>query len=289
MARTTQEIINSMDAEQSSQPDLATLNSPSQTAIYRLWKYIVAKCQNVLEQLWDEKQKELNATVSSGIPTSIYWFRQKCFEFQYDSLVPQVVQLVNMIPTYNPIDASKRIVTRCAVSGDASGVTLKVAKSNPPSALSAVEITALTNYFIASGDGTAQAIGIAPAGCSVTVNSVAADLLYLQGTITYQGQYGGSIQSQCVSAIENFISDLGITANFRIVDLVSALRKVDGFVDIYINNLSWRDAATPFGMGTVIVNSGDVVSTVIISTAGYAIGETTVSNTLNDTINYMAI
>lgn len=289
MARTTQEIINSMDAEQSSQPDLATLNSPSQTAIYRLWKYIVAKCQNVLEQLWDEKQKELNATVSSGIPTSIYWFRQKCFEFQYDSLVPQVVQLVNMIPTYNPVDASKRIITRCAVSGTVSGITLKVAKSNPPTALSLSEANALTNYFIASGDGTAQAIGIAPAGCTVSVTSLAADLLFLQATITYQGQYSGSIQSQCVSTIENFISDLGITANFRIVDLVSALRKVDGFVDIYINNLSWRSDATPFGMGTVIVNSGDVIFTLIQSTAGYAIGETTVSNTLNDTITYTAI
>jgi len=40
MARTINEIIAEMDAEQALQSSLSGLNSPSQTAIYTLWKFI---------------------------------------------------------------------------------------------------------------------------------------------------------------------------------------------------------------------------------------------------------
>ena len=41
MARTTQEILTTMDEEQVAQTELSALNSPSQTSIYKLWKYII--------------------------------------------------------------------------------------------------------------------------------------------------------------------------------------------------------------------------------------------------------
>ena len=49
MARSIETIQKTMDDKQATLPDLATLNSPSQTAIYTLWKFITSTVINYLE------------------------------------------------------------------------------------------------------------------------------------------------------------------------------------------------------------------------------------------------
>lgn len=244
MARTTAEIQATMDAEQASQPDLATLNSPSQSAIYTLFKYIVAKCQSILEGLWDAKQKELEAILAGGVVPSSEWARLKAFEFQYSSTVPQTMVLVNFVPQYETIDTSLRIITR-SFTYNASGITtLLVAKSEPPVKLSAPELAAIRNYYMNSGTSTSLAVGIGFAGQNISVYSLDPDLLFLEAEITYLGQYASTIQNDCKLAITNYISNVGAYPFLKVTNLIDALQKVDGFVDIFIHNMSARDNGT---------------------------------------------
>ena len=289
MARTTQEIIDTMDAEQALHPTLADLNSPSQTAIYKLWKYITAMTYRILEQLWDKKKAEFEAILATGVTPSIYWLRQKAFEFQYDATTPQIVQLVNMQATYVPIDITKRIITRAAAKPTPGLATLFLAKNDPPEKLTAPELSSIQGYFTSAGDGTTQAVGVGFAGQSIYCVSLDPDLLYLEATIYYNGQYAGTIVNDTIAAITAYISDLGLYPIMKTVDLVDVIQSVKGFSDINIANLSCRDAATAWLSGTDLVLAGATVATSYTTSSGYMIGETTATYTLIDKLTFTAV
>ena len=289
MARTTQEIIDTMGAEQALHPTLADLNSPSQTAIYTLWKYIVAMASRILEILWDKKKAEFEAILATGVTPSIYWLRQKAFEFQYDALTPQIVQLVNTQATYVPIDITKRIITRAATNSSAGLATLFLAKNDPPEKLTAPELSSIQGYFTSAGDGTTQAVGVGFAGQSIYCVSLDPDLLYLEATIYYNGQYAGTIVNDTNTAIEAYISDLGLYPIMKTVDLVDVIQSVKGFSDIDIVNLSCRDAATAWLSGTDLVLASATLATSYTTSSGYMIGETTATYTLLDKLTFTAV
>jgi hypothetical protein len=289
MARTTEEIIITMDAEQASQPDLIDLNSESSTSIYGLWKYIVAQCYNYLEQLWDAKQLAMENVLATGVPPSLTWLRSKAFDFQYgDNL-----ELVDLVPQYAAIDEDKKIITRCSVSQSGGVVYIYAAKNEPPVKLTAPEKTALQDYYTASGDGTNQAVGIGYGGQVLSVISLDPDLLYIDAIVTYMGKYASTIQEDTNTAIEDYISTLGQNPIFRIVDLIKVLQdNVPGFVDIQIANMSARPFATAWvgvGTGTFIVQAGDILVTKYTAAAGYMTGETTATFTFTDDITFSAI
>jgi hypothetical protein len=290
MARTTDEIIATMDAEQASQPSLSALNSPSQTSIYKLWKYIVAQCANLLEQLVDRKKVEIENALLYGVPPSLGWLRSKAFEFQYDATTPQNIVLIDWVPTYDPIDITKRIVTRCTIK-QASGavVYVYVAKNEPPEKLTVTELAAIQGYYINTGDGTTKAVGIGYGGQVIACVSLDPDLLFLEATITYNGKFASTIEADCITAIENYISNLGQAPLFQFTEMINVLKDVPGFFDIFINNLSCRSAAIPFGSGTDLILANEVLFSGYNVEAGYMIGETTTGETLADKITFTAI
>jgi hypothetical protein len=99
MARSLSIIIAQMDAEQALKPELSALNSPSTTAIYTLWKYIVAMNSYLQEVLWDIFKKELENVVLTAAVGSEQWLQSKIFTFQYSSATPQITTLINFAPT----------------------------------------------------------------------------------------------------------------------------------------------------------------------------------------------
>ena len=290
MARTTQEIIDTMDEEQANQPSLSTLNSPSKTAIYTLWKYIVAQAQNLFEQLTDAKKTEISDIFAYGQVPSSAWIRSKAFEFQYDSTTPQTMILPdNLVPRYETIDASKRIITRAFSRSSAGATTLLVAKNEPPEKLSVSELASIRAYYLNTGDGTNQAVGIGYGGQSIAVGSHDPDLLFMEAEIEYNGQYAATIEADTILAIENFISNVGPSPVLKVVELVDALQSVAGFSDIFINNLSCIDAATAWGSGTDLILADTMLLSEYTIDAGYMIGETTVGETLADKLTFTAI
>jgi len=289
MARTTDEIVTTMDEEQASQPDLSDLNSASNTSIVKLWKYIVAQCQSILENLWDRKQAEIESILANGVAPTAYWIRSKTFEFQYDATTPQIIQLVDLVPTYVPVDETKRIVTICNTKAVNNIVYLKVAKDSPPVKLSAPEEAALLAYWANTGDGTTKGYGIGYGGCIIQITNVDPDLVYLKATIKYNGQYNATIQADVTAALNTYLTSLPITSTFRIVDLIDSLQGVQGFNNIFINDLSIRKASVAWGGGTALVTADTTLLDQLEVFAGHAIGETTATFTWADKLTFTAV
>jgi hypothetical protein len=279
MARSVDEIQAGIITNVQATPELAAANSTSKRAIWRLWTYIVAVAINLLEQLMDIFQTEVETTVSLAAPQTPQWLQDKVFKFQYSATNPQVIQLINFIPAYPVVDTALRIVTRCSVRTTlANQVLIKVAKSEPPVALVSGEVTALQNYLTTMG----------VAGVNYSVSSTASDKLYVQATVYFQGQYSSVIQTNVVTAITAYLSGIPFDGTLKLSDLEIAIKAVAGVNDCTFQNVSARADSTSFGSGTSLVLANTVVSRLWGTAAGYIVGETTSSNTLNDTLTYIA-
>lgn len=289
MARTTDEIQAAMDAEQSAQPDLAALNSQSQVAIYRLFKRIIAQTQNLFEQIMDKKIEDAEKTIRGMAVPSRAWMRQKAFEFQYDSVTPQEMVLVDFVPKYSVVDESKRIITRAFGYNQPGVFSLYVAKNEPPEKLSAPELASIRGYYTDGGSSTVKGVGIGFAGQGVSVYSTDPDLIFIEADIEYHGAYAGTIQSDTINAINNFITNVGDTPLLKVTDLIDVLQNVPGFSDIFIHNMSARDSVTAWGSGTDIILADTQLLTEYFITSGYAIGETTVGQTFTDQLTFNSI
>jgi len=291
MARSISIIKNQILAEKAAQPALSGLTSTSATAIFNLWAYIQAVAINLVEQLTDLKVTTIeNLLTTKQVPTNV-WLQTKVFEFQYSATTPQVVQLVNFAPVYNPVNTALRIVSRCSVKTTGQRiVTVKVATGEPPAALSAPQLSALSGYITQGGDGTVAGAGtgIAFAGVQINVSSTASDKIYLKATINYNGQYSSIIGTNVISAIDAYLAAIPFDGNVRVLNLVDAIQNVAGVTDILIEDLAIRANSTAFASKTYLIQNYTQTLTTYPTFAGYVVGETTAGNTLLDSLTFVA-
>lgn len=278
MARSINTIQKTMDAEQALQPDLIDLNSTSQTSVYTLWKFITSTVINYVEQLMDFYKTEIETIIKSAPVGSNEWLKSQMFLFQYDATTPQVLQVdSDFAVNYVTTDATKRLITRCSVkTGNTQTVFIKVAKSEPPVALTPTELTSVSGYVNDK----------AFAGVKYIVNSYTSDKLFLEAEIFYDGQYSAVIQANVLIAINNYLSNIDFDGTFRVNKLVDSIQAVIGVSDVLIKNLAIRANVTPFASKTYLVQSNTVISLTHNTLAGYLVEETTASNTLNDTLTF---
>ncbi len=291
MARKLVDIINQMDVDQASKPELTALNSPSQVAIYTLWKYITALQIYFVEVLMDRKKVEIQDVVDSGIVGSDYWLQRKSLEFQYSATVPQVTHLIGFVPGYLIVDPSLRIITRCSVKTTASRLsTVKVAKNEPPVALSAPELSAFQSYLNNTGDGTSSGagVGIGFAGTKWIASSYDSDKFYLKANIVYNGQYAAVIQSTVISAIESYFAALPFDGSVKIVSLIDAIQSVPGVSDVIIEDAAIRPDTALFANKIYLVQGFTELLSTYPTFAGYVAQETTSGSTFTDTLTFTA-
>jgi hypothetical protein len=279
-------------AEKAAQSSLSGLNSTSQTAIYNLWAYIVAVAISLLENIVAIFQVEIEDTASKAAVGSDVWLKSKVLEFQYDAVNPQVLTLVNFAPQYPVINTDLRIISRCSVKTIGSKIAVvKVATGEPPVALSAPQLSSLQSYLTNGGDGTylGRGVGLGFAGVQINTSSLTSDKFYFKANIYYNGQYSAVIQSTVVAAINNYLANIDFDGNVKLISLVDYIQNVPGVVDITLEDVAMRANATAFGSKTYLVQAFTEIYSTYPTFAGYIVGETTVSNTLNDTITYIAI
>lgn len=279
MARDIPTIISELDAAQADKLELAPLNSPSKTAIYTLWKGIVAIVINYMEQLWDLFRNELEVTISKGKVGSSLWVQDMIFKFQYSATNVQVVQVVNYAVTYYIINPILRIITRCSVTTAGNKiVSIKVAKLEPPQALTVPELTSLRGYV--------EKIGFA--GVQYEVNSYPPDLFYLKATIYYDGQYFSVIESTVIAAITSYFASLKFDGTLQLLTIEDFIQKVDGVKDIVIEDAAIRADSISFANATYLVKDSKTFFPTYPTFAGYVIPETTVGYTLVDQLTFVA-
>lgn len=293
MARTVASIITTLDNEQAAQTGLSGLNSTSQTSIFKLWKYITAVCQNIIEQLWDEKKIELEEVVASAPVGSDYWLQKKVLEFQYNSLVPQVLELDTdtLAISYNPVNTSYQIISRAAViTTGARKVSVKVATGEPPAALSAPQLSALNTYLTNGGDGTynGRGVGLGFAGTQITAVSYAPDKFYLKAEIKYDGQYAGVISATVIAAIKDYYANIDFNGKIKIITLFDYIQAVPGVVDIIIEDAAIRADSVVFASKSYLIQSFTEILSDYQTYAGYVVEETTVGEDLASRLTFTA-
>jgi hypothetical protein len=278
MARSIATIIALMDAEQALQTDLSGLNSPSNSAIYKLWKYIVAAQMFLQETLWDIYKADLETKIKNASVGTAAWLQDKVLKFQYDSVTPQVLEVgTDFSINYTTIDATKLLITRAAVNRTAQRTVLvKVAKSDPPVALSAPELSSLNGYLD----------DICFAGVNYIATSLDSDKIYVAANIYYDGQYAATISDSVIAAINTYLAALPFDGKVRLTSLVDAIQAVAGVNDVVLEDVAIRADTTAFASKTYLVQNSTTLIPLYQLYAGYVVEETTASNTFADTLTF---
>jgi hypothetical protein len=278
MARSISTIIALMDAEQAAQTGLSGLNSVSNSAIYTLWKYVIAAQIYLQETLWDIFKTDLETVISKAAVGTSAWLQDRVLKFQYDATTPQVVAVdSDYAINYTTIDATKRIITRCAINQTSQRVVLvKVAKSEPPAPLSVTELSSLNGYLD----------DILFAGVNYVATSLDSDKLYLKANIYYDGQYSATISSSVITAINTYLAALPFDGKVRLMSIVDAIQSVLGVNDVVLEDVAIRANLTAFASKTYLVQSKTTLIPLYQLYAGYIVGETTAGNTFTDTLTF---
>lgn len=278
MARSIATIVALLDAEQAAQTGLSGLNSPSTTAIFKLWKYIVATQMFLQETLWDIYKAALELTISKAAVGTSAWLQDKVLKFQYDATTPQVLSVgSDFSVNYTTVDTTKQIITRAAVNRTAQRTVLvKVAKSDPPVALSGPELSSLNGYLD----------DICFAGVNYVATSLVSDKLYLKANVYYDGQYSSTISDAVISAVNVYLAALPFDGKIKLSAIVDSIQTVTGVNDVVLEDVAVRADATAFASKTYMVQGNTTLIPLYQLAAGYIVEETTASNTFTDTLTF---
>lgn len=236
MARSITEIQTAMIADIQADPTLAGLNSPSATAIWRLWTFIIATAIHFHEIFMDLGIEEMEQIARDAVPGTKSWIQRRILEFQYDENNPQVVSVQpDGRVVYQTVDESLRIITRCAVVEQSNGeVLIKVAKGDNDTLekLSVEELNALKSYVNE----------IMFAGVRRRSVSLDADIFTINVDVIFDGQFVQTqVETDVKNAIKNYLKGLSTTARFDGLvvreHVVDAIQKVDGVVGIDTQNM----------------------------------------------------
>jgi hypothetical protein len=243
--------------------------------------FVFATAIFLLEGLIDAFKGQVEATAATAAPASAGWLQNQILLFQYDATNPQIVQLINFAPVYPVVDPTKRIISRVSVVTGVSGqTTIKVATGIPPGALNDAQLSALQSY-------------VTLIGATIDYNcvSLAADKLYIDADVYYQGQYSAIIKDSVINAINNYLatfSSVNFNGTMKVSDIEATILAVPGVNDVVINNMIARADGTPFSGGTYLVQNAQLISRIWPTISGYLIEETTSGETFADSLNFIA-
>lgn len=247
MARTIEQIQQAIIAAKESESTLADLSSTSNTAIWRLWTYIVAVCIWSLENLFDFHKKEVSDIITTQKPHTLQWYVKMARLFQYGVPLPDESDAY-AVPTEDPAIV---IVKYAAAVELLNLVRIKVAKQPGSSLapLSAGELTSFAGYMNRIKD----------AGVRLQLTSGAPDNLQLSLHIYYDPlilsntgeRIDGSSTTPVKDAVNLFLSSLPFNGLFVLNNLIVALQAVDGVRVGAVVNAYANYAATPYTAVTV--------------------------------------
>lgn len=281
MARSVEEIQNSIIASVQSDADLSGATSTSRRALWRLWTYVVALAQNIFEIEMDLEKDNVQAIVDAAPAANTAWVQAQMFKFQYDATTPQIVQLntTTFAYAYPTIDTTKQIITRCSVNRQIYNVVqIKVAKGTTPEALTSLEKSAAQDYIDTIGNCNAnyQVISLAP------------DRLYIGATIYYKGQYSAVIQANVIAALTSYMAGIDFNGKILVSDIETVIRGVTGVNDVVLNNVGARADATDPDERYLLVNSNTLIARNWQTVAGYIVEEDNSGDTFADTLTFEA-
>jgi len=225
MARSIQEIYQGIiDSKNTYLPEI-TNNRP--TGVWSRMAYIFAIATNLLEQLFDTYRTELIDITNQAAYGSKDWLIRKAYEFQYSQNDPQVISWVPARYRYEypSINETYKIVSQASVQiVSGNQVRVKVAKGEigTLSKLDSSEYAALLSYFTT----------ICPAGQYIDLVSVDGDIINMELSVYFQGQYPQSlIETLVTEAITNYLNGVAFGGVVYAASVVDAVQNVGGIIN----------------------------------------------------------
>lgn len=201
MARTVTDIYNAILADKAARPELSSLTTTSQTAIWRVWAYITAMAHHLLEKIFDAFKLEVNDLIASQKVHTGKWYQQKALEFQFDTDIEQEVVVDNLFKVYYVvIDPTKRVVTRASIREASRKIYVKLNKGTVPNlaVLTEAEISAFTAYINLIKD----------AGTKIIVQSFPAEKLIAKIEVDFSPSQGVVLADQVKNMIDDYLANL---------------------------------------------------------------------------------
>lgn len=243
MARTITEIQKEIITEKDRSPGLESLNSTSNTAIWRLWTYITATAIWTLENLFDLHRREIDQLLLTKKPHNLIWYKTKAEAFQFGmELKPGSDGYDNT--GIDPAKVTKsRIVKHVAIVENKTNgwMRLKAAKevNGELQALSRTEpdeLGALNRYMQSVKD----------AGVKLLVDSLPPDRLKMHIDIYYDAMVldanGGSLAGGSIKPVNNtikaYLRSLPFNGAFVLATLTDRLQETTGVVIPQIHHVS---------------------------------------------------
>lgn len=274
MARSTEDIFDLMVIDKEADPNLDVFDSGSQVSAWRNFLFVVAASMNLFEQLLDLLTADVTEIALGNKIGTCTWLRGEALKFQFDVSDPQVIELIDFIPSYPVFDASKQIITAAAVTeGGNSKITVKVAKGTPPdlTALDPGELTAFIDYIDA----------IHFAGTQVIIASANADRIKITVEVFYSGQVGSATtKANVITAIDNFgatFTEEEFNGVLLVAKLEDAIQAAVGVEDLEVTQLLGRPSTVPLVSAVIFTRK-------YTTGAGYFITEDTAGSTIDDTL-----
>lgn len=235
MARSINEIYNALIKSKNQQPELNSLNSTSQTAIYNLIFYVTAVGISVLEQILDVFKTDVEKIRQDSIAATPAWwsYKMKLFQFAPGDSDRGVLNIgEDLIPKYNIVDELTQIIDFVSIkqSLNSKQLNIKVAKSvgGEPDQLTPEELSAAQYY-------TRQ---IQPAGLFINTISFPADLLTGEFDIYYNGLYVQSVVEQGVrDSITTYLQSLEFDGTIYLIKMIDVIQSTPGVENVVCRSI----------------------------------------------------
>lgn len=240
-----------------SNTDLATLNSTSKSAVYRLLAFAVSFAIFVLEQMFDLHKKQIDDAIYNQKAGTPRWYRSMSLAFQFGfNLLTDDDQFNNVGFTTDQIEASK-IIKYCSVkeSLESSRLIVKIAGE------SGDNLIPLTNTQITSFKFYLSEIVYA--GVKINVVNNPADRLsltikiYRNPLIIDESGNNILIGGKSVEiAIKKYIKNLPFDGELVINDMIDYLRDVPGVENAHVISAqsSYKNLVTNAYTGFVTID-----------------------------------
>ena len=252
MARTIEQIQDTIITRVVSDSNLSGLNSQSKTAVWRLFIYCVAFAIWTLEIIFDTHKAEIADALANQKKGSPLWYRNMALAFQYGfDLITDTDLFNNDGYTDEQIEDSKIIKYAAVIESEQeSRLIVKIATEDSSGVLAPIndiQKMAFDYYFDE----------INYAGVKYTIINYAPDRLKLKLTIKVDPKVidlngtkilmsASDVGSKPVKiAISEFMKELPFDGKLVLNALVDKLQKIDGVINPILDNasISWIDVS----------------------------------------------
>ncbi|MEM7372826.1 MAG: hypothetical protein AAF587_29665 [Bacteroidota bacterium] len=231
MARTIQEIYDSIIQEKESMTQLnaltplsetnanllSDLTSTSKVAIWRLMIFLFSVATYTLEALWDSYKADVQVLLDNQIFGTNPWYVKIAKQFQSG----YTLTVINDQFQYATVDESAQIVTHASATDSGGFVFIKAAKDGSGSLepLTANELTEFSAYM--------EQVKIA--GVQMIVSSLDPDALRWVAEIGYDPILpAATVQTNIESQVQDFLQTLPFDGTFNRLDFEDVLQQVNG-------------------------------------------------------------